>query len=160
MFLRNKDCNSVLVYEICFIFSRSFPFGRLTSSQQVINVIKPQFRHPVVVGAMCVGRNCETVALDQSAQPRDTSTDRAMDIFPVMKEFLISQARFFVMQYTSLIMVAYLIAIASLFCPISWIMPHGHLYCASMLLLASSSFEPVKRGSVVNRVGGGWETRA
>ena len=65
---------------------------RLTSRQQSLHVVKPQFRHAVVVGSALVSRYGQAVALYPSAESRDSSADRAVDIFPVMKEFLIRES--------------------------------------------------------------------
>src|SRR6266852_2272778 len=69
------------------------PLGRWTGRCQSLHVVNPKFRHAVVIGPVFVARDGQAVVLYQFAEPRNSSTDRAVNIFPVVKEFLIRQVR-------------------------------------------------------------------
>ncbi len=81
-----------MVYKIRFVLAGDFPFRGLTGRQQSFHVVKPEFRHAVVIRSVFVSRYGQAVALYQSAESRNPSADRAVDIFPVMKERLIRES--------------------------------------------------------------------
>src|SRR5262245_25936285 len=80
-----------MVDEVDFVLARGFPLRRLPGSQQCFHIVKPKFRHAVIVRLVFVARNSQAVALDQSAQSWDASTNWSVDVLPVVKELLVGQ---------------------------------------------------------------------
>jgi hypothetical protein len=87
--------NFAVVDEVLFVLGGGFPFGGLTSRQQGLDVVKPEFGHAIVIGVGFVSGYEQAVALDQLAEARNSCADRAVDVFPVMEELLVGQACFF-----------------------------------------------------------------
>src|SRR6516164_1938056 len=67
----------------------------MPGSQQRFHIVKPKFCHAVIVRLVLVARNDQPVALDQSAQSRNASTNRSVDVLPVVKELLVGQTSLF-----------------------------------------------------------------
>ena len=78
-----------MVYEVRFVLARRLPFRRLTSGHERLPVVEPEFHHPIVIGRVFISADDKAVALDQSAEVRNTSTQGSVDIFPVMKELFV-----------------------------------------------------------------------
>jgi hypothetical protein len=53
----------------------------LTSGQQSLHIVKPEFRHAVVIGSVAISGYTQAVALYQFSESRNPSTDRAVDMF-------------------------------------------------------------------------------
>src|ERR1017187_3834366 len=70
----------------------AFHWGDSRAASKASHVVKPEFRHAIVIRSAFVTGDAQTVALHQLAESRDSSADGAVDIFPVTKEFIVRQA--------------------------------------------------------------------
>src|SRR5947209_2631279 len=90
---RDEIRHSAAVYEVRLVFRRCLPFRRLASLQQSFHAVEPEFRHAVVVGLVLISGNCAPMALNQLAESGDSSTNRAVNVLQIVKEFVVSHAR-------------------------------------------------------------------
>ena len=64
---------------------------RLTSLEQSLYIVKPEFRHTIVIGLIPVLGDGQAVTLHQSADAGNLRADGTVDILLVAEEFLIGQ---------------------------------------------------------------------
>ena len=79
---------STVIDEMTFVFRCGFPFSARSSLNDSVNIVEPEFRHPVEARRVGVPGVVNDKALDETAKTRNSCTDRSVHIMPIPGELL------------------------------------------------------------------------